>query len=225
MKEQQHSIERLNLILDSTLEGWWEWNVVENTSYHSPQWYVMLGYTKDEFESTFNVWKELMHPDDQEDTIKKQSEYMQNTDKWELEFRMRCKNGTYKWILSRGRTVERNNRGEAMKLVGIHLDITERKKTELLKGIIKVSPAAFKTYYFLQKKMIYSSHMVAKFLDYTPEEFEQFSQDFVEQLIHPEDVKLIEDALKKLIHNTGNEIVECFFRLKKRNGEYIWAKT
>jgi len=238
MEEQNNAIDRLNLILDSTSEGWWEWDVVKNVSYHSPRWYEMLGYEKDEFPSTFNVWKELMHPDDQERIVALQYDNMQSTDRWEMEFRMHCKNGEYKWIESRGRTVERNAKGDATKLVGIHLDITERKKTEqlkedfrkqeeLLKGIIKVSPATFNIYDFLQKKMVYSSHMGARFLNYPPEEFERFSKgaDFIEQLIHPEDVELVEASLSKLIHSTGSEIVECFFRLQKRTGEYIWVKT
>ncbi len=236
LMDEQHSIERLSLILDSTLEGWWEWNITENSSYHSPRWYEMLGYRPGEWTDTFNVWKELMHPEDQDRVITEQAEYMQTSNCWELEFRMRCKNGEYKWILSRGRTVERNAQGEATKLVGIHLDITERKKTEalqedyrrkeeLLKGIIKVSPATFKIYDILQKKMVFTSHKGGKFLGYTPEEFETFSKDFVELLVHPEDTARVYEAYEKLLHTRGNEMVECFFRLKKKDGHYIWVKT
>ena len=236
MNDQQNSVERLTLILDSTLEGWWEWNIIENTSYHSPRWYEMLGYKDNEWASTFNVWQELMHPEDQDRVVALQSKYMQSADRWELEFRMRCKNGEYKWILSRGRAIVRNKKGDAMKIVGIHLDITERKKTEalqednrrkeeLLKGIIKVSPAAFKIYDILQKKMVFSSHKGGKFLGYSPEEFETFSKDFVELLVHPEDTSRVYKVYEKLLHTTGNEMVECFFRLKKKDGHYIWVKT
>lgn len=236
MNDQQNSVERLTLILDATLEGWWEWNIIENTSYHSPRWYEMLGYKPNELPPTFNVWKELMHPEDQERVIALQSQYMQNSDRWELEFRMRCKNGDYKWILSRGRAIGRNAKGEATKIVGIHLDITERKKTEalqedyrrkeeLLKGIIKVSPATFKIYDILQKKMVFSSHKGGKFLGYSPEEFETFSKDFVELLVHPEDTHRVYEGYEKLLHSSGNEMVECFFRLKKKDGHYIWVKT
>jgi len=236
MDEQQKAIDRLTLILDSTLEGWWEWNIKENISYHSPRWYEMLGYKDQQWPATFNVWKELMHPDDQDRVIDLQSHYMKSADCWELEFRMLCQNGTYKWILSRGRTIERNSLGEAAKLVGVHLDITERKNTEalqedyrrkeeLLKGIIKVSPATFKMYDILQKKMVFSSHKGGKFLGYTPEEFETFSKDFVELLVHPEDTARVKEAYEKLLHTSGNEMVECFFRLKKKDGHYIWVKT
>lgn len=236
MEDEQNSIERLNLILTSTSEGWWEWNILENTTYHSPQWYEMLGYKKDEWASTFNVWAELMHPEDRDKTIALQSEYMQTKEVWDLEFRMRCKNGEYKWILSRGRTVERNEQHQASKIVGIHLDITERKNTEalkaayekqeaLLKGIIQVSPATFKTYDYIQNKMVYSSNLGARFLNYTPEEFKALSNDFVEKLIHPDDRIKVEEALSKLIKSKTNDMVECIFRLKKSDGDYIWAKT
>jgi PAS domain S-box-containing protein len=228
-------IDRLNLILDSTLEGWWEWDIVKHSTYHSPQWYKMLGYDTNEWPSSYNIWTELMHPEDQEHIMQKQNELMLHNDMWELEFRMKAKDGKYLWILSRGRVVQRDEKGQAEKVVGIHLDVTERKiaalreqelvkQQNLLKGIIKVSPVAFNVYDLVREKIIYSSHIGHKILGYTEEDFETFSAEFVKGILHPEDIACLEDVARKLMDNQGNEVSECSFRVKKKDGAYAWIK-
>ncbi len=234
--ELTSEVERLHLILNATLEGWWEWDVVKNSTYHSPQWYKMLDYSPDEWPSSYNIWKELMHPDDQEYITNKQSELMELNDMWELEFRMRTKSGAYKWVLSRGRVVKRSESGKAEKIVGIHLDITEKKKSlsleeeflkhqELLKGIMKVSPAAFNVFDFMRKKIVFSSHFGSKILGYSTEDFKKISDDFVWEIVHPDDINMVKDATQRLIEDQTNEIFECSFRVKKNDGAYTWVKT
>ncbi len=227
---------RLKLILESTSEGWWEWDIVANTTYHSDQWYMMLGYAPTEFSSSLEMWLTLIHPNDKEGTFNAQLEYMKYDKKWELIFRMKSKENGYKWILSRGKVVKRDALGNAIKAVGIHIDITEKKqlteleekyqrKEELLNGFIKVAHSSFKIYDFIESKFIYNSGAILKNLGYTKQFIEELGKNFVLQLIHPEDQKSFHDYINLLRASPHKKNYKIVFRVKAKSGEYRWLSS
>ena len=91
----------------------------------------MLGYEPGELPASYDTWAELLHPDEKETAQKKILEHIERkTETFEEEFRLRTKDGNWKWILSRGKVVERNEKGEPVRMTGTHVDITDRKHTE-----------------------------------------------------------------------------------------------
>jgi PAS domain S-box-containing protein len=91
----------------------------------------MLGYEPYEIPSTVETVNELIHPEDRELVRKAEVEYMtQKKDRLTLEFRLKTKSGAYKWIASRGKTVEFDSNGRAKRLMGAHIDITELKEAQ-----------------------------------------------------------------------------------------------
>lgn len=120
---------RLSLALEVTSDALWDWRLDTEKVYFSPRWYTMLGYEPYEFPSTYTTWKRLVHQDDLikvEPVIKK---HLDTGAPYEVEFRMRTKLGKYKWILARGKVVEWQENGEALRLLGTHMDITDRKRS------------------------------------------------------------------------------------------------
>jgi PAS domain S-box-containing protein len=129
----RESEQRYQLTLESVNEGIWDWRIETNAIYFSPQWKAMLGYQDSEISNLFSSWETLVHPDDLLPVLDSLEKYLKsrNDEPYSWEFRMRHKDGSYRWILSRGRVVERDADNQPLRLVGSHTDISDRKQAEI----------------------------------------------------------------------------------------------
>ncbi len=124
------SEERFQLAIRGTSAGIWDWDLATNTVYFSPRWKSILGYTEDEIAHDFCEWESRLHPVDRQRALDTVQDYLSGkTRNYELEHRLRHKDGSYRWILARGAVV-RDDDGVPFRMVGSHLDITERKQLE-----------------------------------------------------------------------------------------------
>jgi PAS domain S-box-containing protein len=131
------SEERLNLALSGTNLGLWDWNLVTNEVYFSPIWMSMLGYAPDELPHELETWVSLLHPEDREKAQKDVQEAIEKREgSFEIEFRLRKKDGSYDWIRSMGKAVSFGEKGNPARLTGIHEDINEKKKMDLVKQVL-----------------------------------------------------------------------------------------
>lgn len=122
---------RWQFALEGSGDGLWDWNVRTNQVYFSPQWKSMLGYQVDEIGHTLEEWDSRIHPDDREVTYAAVNRHLiGETPVYISEHRLRCKGGRYKWILDRGKVIERAEDGAPLRVIGTHSDITERKEME-----------------------------------------------------------------------------------------------
>ncbi len=126
----RESQERFDLAVRGTDAGIWDWDLRTNAVFFSPRWKSMLGYQEHELQNDFAEWEGRLHPDDRERAQAAIREYLagQRTE-YELEHRLQHKDGTYRWILARGAGV-RDEHGNVYRMVGSHLDLTERKLSE-----------------------------------------------------------------------------------------------
>lgn len=121
---------RFQLAIDGSNDGIWDWNLRTNQVYFSPRWKSMLGYEDSEIGTGFDEWTERLHPEDRERAEQSVRDALEgDDDSYQAEFRMRHKDGTYRWILARGRFL-RDAQGRAFRAAGSHTDITDRKQTE-----------------------------------------------------------------------------------------------
>ena len=129
--ELKENKQRLALALEGADLGLWDWHLQSGTVTYSDQWASMLGYQLNELESTVSTWESLVHPDDMpivQHLIKKHLNG--DTPFYESEHRCRTKSGEWRWILDRGRVVEREADGTPIRMAGSHLDIADRKLAE-----------------------------------------------------------------------------------------------
>jgi PAS domain S-box-containing protein len=130
-RELKKSEERLALALDVASDGLWDWNVTTGETYFSPRYYTMLGYAPGEFEASYEAWHRMLHPDDRNRTVEVIRKALESgAETYEVEFRIRGKNGDYRWIRLRGKVAERDAAGTVVRMVGTHLNVTDKKKAE-----------------------------------------------------------------------------------------------
>ncbi|MBI5896461.1 MAG: diguanylate cyclase, partial [Desulfobacterales bacterium] len=128
---KQISERRLNLALDSAEEGLWDYMVQADEIFYSPRWFTLLGYQAGELPYSFETWVTLTHPDDGAllkntiDTATRSGE-----EAFKIEIRMLAQEGQWRWIQVRGRAVERDTQGVAVRLVGTLIDISRYKHVE-----------------------------------------------------------------------------------------------
>lgn len=125
------SEERLRFALEGTGDGLWDFDLKTNEVYFSKRYKELLGFEEDEMFDTVHEWKSRIHPDDSEQETADAIAHIEGkNDSYSSEHRVKCKDGSYKWILSRGIIVSRDIDGSPLRMVGSNSDISERKEME-----------------------------------------------------------------------------------------------
>lgn len=134
VRDRTHSLndlsERYEFAIEGTQDGLWDWDLITNSVYFSPQWKAMLGYKDDELENNYWVWENRIHPEDQEKAladmqycVSGQKSNIANTQ------RLRHKNGEWIWILNRAH-VFYDDQDRPIRMAGFHSDITNFRKAQ-----------------------------------------------------------------------------------------------
>jgi PAS domain S-box-containing protein len=126
----RESEERLTLAFAGAQEGVYDWNLETGAVVYSSHWKRMLGYSDEEIEPHVSAFERLIHPDDLAPATRINVNVAGDDRPYEMEFRLRHKNGHYVHVLSRGYPVRREPGGPIVRIVGTHFDLTERKQAE-----------------------------------------------------------------------------------------------
>lgn len=119
------------LALEGSGDGIWDWNVQTNELFFSVRSKEMLGFQEDEIGNSLYEWARRIHPDDTERVREEiQQHFSRETPAYISEHRMKCKDGSYKWILDRGKVMSWTDDGKPLRMVGTHTDVTEHKIME-----------------------------------------------------------------------------------------------
>lgn len=131
--EEAHKLQgdRLRLALEATSDGLWDWNVATNEVYFSPRYYTMLGYEPDELPAAFDTWESLLHPEDRGRALQVVRDHIESKREiFAVEFRLKTKTGRWRWILGRGKVMERDENENPVRMIGTHVDISLSKNAE-----------------------------------------------------------------------------------------------
>jgi len=141
MEVLRESEGKYRLAMAATTDGLWDWKVLSGEVYYSPSWAKMLGEL--DVAAEYGSWKSRIHLKDKEIVQSTLQDHLKGkTDYWQKEHRLRTKTGEWKWVLGRGRVVERGANGQPLRMVGTMTDISDLKQAE--KTLLNQS-------YFLQK--------------------------------------------------------------------------
>ncbi|MFI3198873.1 MAG: PAS domain S-box protein [Methylococcaceae bacterium] len=121
----------LKFAIEGVGDGVWDWNSQTDQVDYSRLWKEMIGYSEDEIQPIQQEWLDRIHPDDQLPVAEALQAYIDGkTAIYLVEYRLRCKDESYKWILSRGLAVDYNDESTPLRMIGTHTDISSIKKTQ-----------------------------------------------------------------------------------------------
>jgi len=130
-KELKLSEERWQFAIEGNGDGLWDWNLQTNELFLSKHWKAMLGYEDNEMKNNFDEWEKRVHPMDLNGAQKAIQNYLnKKAEVYSNEYRLQCKDGSYKWINSRGKIVSWTDDGKPLRFIGTNNDITERRLVE-----------------------------------------------------------------------------------------------
>jgi diguanylate cyclase (GGDEF)-like protein/PAS domain S-box-containing protein len=217
--------ERFALAMRGSQDGLWDWNIQTNEVFFSRRWKSMLGYAEEELENDISTFRRLIHPDDRdvEERFVKEAR-----DNYEIEFKMKHKQGHYVDILSRATGLRTTSGGEVVRLVGTHVDITERNQAALR---IRESERQFRTLYDDSPTMFFTLDeqgvilSINKFgADHLGFPVESLIGKSILDITHADDGVIIMQKLKTCI-SKSNKVQRCEIRKMHKFGDAIWVRA
>lgn len=196
LTELQQVQTQLQLALESSNTGLWDWNMQTNEiSFAEKQWKEFLGYDLTEaLENNLAEWESRIHPQDKPQLYADMTKHLQGeTATYENIHRIRCKDGTYKWNLVQGKLVERDQDGNPVRFIGTHTDISDLKRSEIaltelsekLKKSQEIAHLGHWSFDLTTQKITWSEE-VFRIFGMTPDQSEPTFDQHIQQ-IHPED--------------------------------------
>ncbi len=211
----------LRLAVDAANVGLWDWNLRTGEVFFSRQWKEQIGYEDTEIPDEYGEWESRLHPDDAAWVVQKVYDFARYPRRpIQFEYRLRHKDGSYRWILARA-TLVLDKDGKAVRMLGVHLDITRRKRSEeviaqernLANAIIDSMPGVFYVFSLNQRFMRWNRNFQAV-TGYSDEEMERVS---VLELFRGSDRELIARRVAQAVE-TGQADAEATLMTKDGRG-------
>ncbi len=212
---------RLNFAMHSAGLGLWDWDLTTNETYFNETWYTMLGYEPGELPMTIESWTSICDPRDLAASNEAIRAYLAGeTDVYSRKARVRCKDGTWKWIHDIGRVCEWDELGRPTRMVGLHQDIDEQTlaKDRLEMALLAANEGLWE--WSIPDNRCYFDDTWYTMLGYEPRELPMEFSTW-EALCHPEDLDQAREALQRYLRGEAPAYA-VEHRLRVKSGEWRW---
>lgn len=206
-QELLSSKRQYELAIEGSNDGIWDWDIRTNHVFFSARWKQQLGYTEDELENDFRTFQNMVHEKDRLRVLKRVQNYLKGKIKYyDITFRMKHKDGNYRWIRARGAAL-RDENGEAYRMAGSHTDVTDarlaefrlRETNELLSKLPQQVPGVIYQYRYHPDGRNYfpfASGNITDIYEVTPDEVKEDAGPVLKRL-HPEDHDRVMEGIRK----------------------------
>ena len=227
--QRRYRAERYNLI--AAADAVWDWDVPRHKVRYSPSWKALRGYGPEELSDSEEEWSSSIHPDDLPRVMEAVYEHFDGrTDVFRSEYRVRCKDGSYRWVQDRG-TARRDTDGNVVRMAGMETDITERKEAEealqqnreRLRNAQTIARMGDFTWNSQTGAVTWSDGLY-RLLGYDPEENIDFER-VAREVHHPEDRERINLWLRETMESEVTELPPNEYRVVHRDGSSIHVHT
>ena len=218
---------RLRLSVAAANIGLWDWDLNSNRMFYSAEWKRQIGYDVDGIPDRFEEWESRVHPEDLEPTLNDVRSYLAKPEgRHRTEFRFRHKDGSYRWIYTLA-DVSRDEAGKPVRMLGCHIDITDRKQAE---EALRASERHFRQVTETLPQLVWTcggdgqcDYLSPQWVNYTGiGEAEQLRDGWLRQ-VHPADREHVHRQWWATAATGGNLEVE--FRIRRHDGVYRWFRT
>lgn len=224
--------ERLNFVFEATGDCFWDWDInQQRVLFANNNWHLIgLEPTADGVFPA-ELWHELVHPDDSLLAQAAANRILtKETDRYNLEYRLRHSNGSWVWILARGKVIEYDSHGAPIRVIGLHTDITARKQNEqiaadrerMLNQLAQQVPGMLYQYVLDSNgspHMPYVSDQVEQLYGVSADEVKK-STDILGCHVHPDDFATLQQSILASAHSL--EVWRHVFRIINSAGQIRW---
>ena len=223
--ELKISKEVLQVAIEGSGDGFWDWNLKSSEVHFSKQWKKMLGFEENELEATLDEWKNRIHPEDIDEVFQDLNNYINGkNNKYSNTHRLRKKDGDYIWVLDRAVIVERDEKGQPVRIIGTHTDMTEQKQLLIkveenekrLKTLLEISPIAVRVATQNGENVIFANSAYIKMIN--SEHNNIVGKNPKDYYVNPFDYNNIRERL-----NAGGTILNKLVHLNIPESKTEWA--
>ncbi|WP_434925857.1 PAS domain-containing protein [Shewanella sp. HL-SH2] len=220
-------------VLEGTRIGTWQWNIETGETVYNDRWAEIIGYRLEELEPiSIETWIAMTHPDDLANSnISLQEHFNGLTEFYDIECRMKHKDGHFVWVHDRGKVVSYTADGKPLMMYGTHADITTQKHNQLalmhnrdqFKTLVANIPGV--TYRCKADEhwtMLFMSEHIYSLVGYSASDFIDNTVRSYASVIHPEDRVLIVNLVEKAILNLSSWVIT--YRVLHQNGSVMWVE-
>ncbi len=231
LAELESSEARWRYALEGAGHGVWEWDTVTDKVFFSRQWKAMLGYDEQEVGDSLAEWESRVHPEDLAATKAALERHFSGAEPvYRSEHRLRCKDGSYKWILDQGKVMSRTAEGKPLRVIGTHTDISGQRRSEQMLRLItdqlgfylRSSPVV--SYSILVEGSavhpVWISENVIERLGYSVQE--ALRPDWWRSCVHPEDLEKSRRSFRAALRGPGKLLYD--YRFVRKDGGVVWVQ-
>lgn len=230
IEDLKQGLESLTRVLEGSQLGFWDWDLTTNEVKRNAIWAEMLGYRFDDIAFTTQQWTDFVHPDDRDRAWASINAVLEGRKtEHELTYRMKTKDGRYKWILDRARVVQRGADGKPLRMSGTHADIDKLKKTE---EALQDSERRFRSIFenagvgiaqvALDGTFLHINDTFCRIAGYSREELLNVKKTF-QAITFPDDLDSDVHSLKQLVDGLGTHY-DLEKRYVRKDGSIAWVQ-
>jgi len=225
-KEQRRVKQRLNLAVEGAGLGVWDWDMESGEIRHNEKWAEMLGLPSEDGVVSVESVRDRFHPEDLPESKEETEEVLAGEmDRYENEVRRKTADGDWKWIRTVGKVVERDEDGNAMRAVGVNIDIDERKKQkkelERYKTFVESSSDVI-AHIEADGTTLYQSPAVEELYGY---DHEEIVGDDVFEYVHPDDREKVAEKFYAILEDPEKDSGKVEYRVRDADGDYVWTEA
>jgi PAS domain S-box-containing protein len=227
--DSTQNTERLDLLLRTSADCLWDWDMIANSLYLSARWKEIAGYDTLDVVNANRYWWDIIHPDDRIEVTHALNAHLRNEkNRFEAEYRIQREDGEFRWIHSRG-IAQIDEAGKAYRMVGSHRDVGERKRLQeeidrdarRFRAMIE-NGSDIITLINADGIVTYQSPSITRLLGYAPDEV--LGASFY-NLVHPNELKRATETLAKAFFLEADATLTLQVRVRKKDGNYRWIEV
>lgn len=231
-KESQHVIreseERLQFALEAASQGAWDWNLVTNEVIYSSSYKKLYGFEEGDLKNHVSEWMTRIHPDDQQKMQESIQEHLKaDNHEYGSQYRIRAKDGSYRWVMAKGRLVAFDENGRPLRMIGTHTDITDAvKREQALKEMNDRFACMLKATHELLWEWDIPDNYVKRAKDAVEKVYGVSDDSSIRTIeswlrrVHPDEQPGIENTLDQILAASHYQTFEMEYRFRRDDGEY-----